>query len=236
MKTTTELKNDILVKLGVSTTVAFYTDTILNDWLDQAHKWGAGYKKWPFTEGRVSTTYVADSTDVEVGFVYPEGWKPDSIRFLTVGGKRFGKKNFYKYQEFREDNNNDQAKYFSDFGLLYYINPRADVSGTTTLWGQYTPTTIDSTDNTAITVFSNNAEEGNEALVHEVMSYAKVKEKKLSEAQAHHQIAMQKLEELWKRFTDEQFGYQDTPGDGVFKRFDVLNGDFEDNIKRDRWY
>src|SRR3990167_7720510 len=146
MTTNTQIKNDILVKLGVSTTVAFYTDTILNDWLDQAHKWGAGYKKWPFTEGRVSTTYVADSTDVEVGFPYPEGWKTDSIRFLTVGGKRFNKKNFYKYQEWREDNGTDKSKYCSDFGLTYYINPRADVSGTIMVWGQYTPLTIDSTD------------------------------------------------------------------------------------------
>ena len=49
----------------------------------------------------------------EVGFNYPEGWKPDSIRLLRIGGKRFKKINFYKYQEFREDFSSDKKKIFS---------------------------------------------------------------------------------------------------------------------------
>ncbi len=80
MITQNEIKTDIIVQGGISTSVGFFTDTILNTWIDKAHKWAAGYKKWPFTEGRVSTTYVADASTDEVGFTYPEGWKPDSIR------------------------------------------------------------------------------------------------------------------------------------------------------------
>lgn len=237
MRETGDIKNDILVQLGVSTTVAFYTDQILNDWIDKAHKWSAGYHKWPFTEGRVNTTYVADAVDIEVGFNYPEGWKPDSIRSLQVGGKRFTKVNFYKYQQFREDYSSDTKKLFSDFGRLYYVNPRADVSGTTTLWGQYTPGTLDSTDVTALTVFSDTAEEGNEAIVEEVLSYAKKKEKKLQEALVHHQNALKLLEEIWGRVKDEQFGYHDTDNDGLFKRIDIIQGDFHsDLIKRDQWF
>src|SRR3990167_8939855 len=151
MRTFYDIKDEIIVQLGISTSVAFYTDAILDDWLDKAHKWTAGFKKWTVTEGRVSTTYVADSA-TEVVFNYPEGWKPDSIRLLQVGGKRFKKTNFYRYQAFREDSSNSQDKIFSDFGRLYFINPNADVSGTTTFWGQYTPATWDYTDNTALTV------------------------------------------------------------------------------------
>lgn len=230
-----EIINDILVQLGVSTTVAFYTDTILEDWTDKAHKWAAGYKKWPFTEGRISTTYVADSA-TEVGFNYPEGWKPDSIRLLQVGGKRFKKTNFYKYQEFRENYSSDTEKIFSDNGNLYFINPNADVSGTTTLWGQYTPATLAETDNTITTVFSNAAEEGNEAIVEEVMSYAKKKEKKLAEAFKHHERATEILTEIWERIKDEQAMYQTVNDDGMFERFDVLRGSFQEDIKRDRWF
>lgn len=236
MKTQPDIKNDILVQLGVSTTVVFFTDAILDDWIDKAHKWGAGYRKWPFTEGKVTTTYVADS-DPEAGFLYPEGWKPDSIRMLQVGGKRFQKLNFYKYQEFREDQADDKKKVFSDHGLSYFINPKADVSGTTTLWGQYTPATIDDTDNTATTVFSGYAEEGNEAIVQEVISYAKAKEQKLQEALAWHEQAKKTLEELWTRITDEQFGYQGGDDAGMFKRIDVLSGAMRDDMfKRDQFY
>lgn len=229
------IKTDIIVQLGVSTSVGFFTDTILNTWIDKAHKWAAGYKKWPYTEGRVSTTYVADTT--EAGFTYPEGWKADSIRLLQVGGKRFDKKNFYKYQEFREDYPDDSEKYFSDFGRSYYINPKADASGTTTLWGQYTPATLDATDPTAETVFTNFAEEGNEAISEEVVSYALRKEKKLQESITHHQLAVTILTDLWTKITDEQFAYQDTEGgEGMFERIDILNGSNYDNtIKRDQF-
>lgn len=227
-----EIKDDIVVQLGVSTSVAFYTDTILDKWIEKSYKWASGYKKWPFTEGRINTTYVIDNTSIEVGFNYPEGWKPDSIRLLQVGGKRFKKINFYKYQEFREDFNSDKEKIFSDFGRLYFINPQADVSGTTTLWGQYTPL-IDSTD---LTVFSDAAEEGNEAIIEEVLSYAKKKEKKLQESIAHHQSAMKILDEIWQRVKDEQYGYQIIDDEGMFERFDVLRGGFKEDFRRDRWF
>ena len=232
-----DIITDILVQLGVSTTVGFYTDQILDDWIDKAHKWATGYHKWPFTEGRVKTTYVVDNVDIEVGFNYPEGWKPDSIRMLQVGGKRFKKKNFYKYMEFREDYSSDTEKIFSDHGNLYFINPRADVSGTTTLWGQYGPATLGESDNSVTTLFSDVAEEGNEAIVEEVLGYAKKKEKKLQEALAHHKRAVEILEEIWTRVKDEQYGYGDVNSEGLFKRVDILQGDFHsDLIRRDQWF
>ena len=233
MRFTYEIKDDIVIQLGVSTSVGFYTEAILEDWIDKAHKFAAAFKKWPMTEGRVSTTYVVDSTTDEVGFNYPEGWKPDSIRLLRIGGKRFKKLNFNKYQEFREDWPSDQAKVFSDHGRLYFINPLADASGTTTLWGQYTP--IFGSDD--LTVFSDMAEEGNEAIIEEVMSYAKKKEKKLTEAIAHHETAKKILDEIWQRIKDEQFGYQSEDDEGMFKRMDIIQGDFHsDLIKRNQWF
>jgi len=231
-----DIINDILVQLGVSTTVAFFTDQILDDWVDKAHVWAAGTHKWPFTEGRINTTYVADAS-LEVGFNYPEGWKPDSIRLLQVGGERFTKVNFQSYQRFREDFPNDSKKIFSEHGRLYFINPNADVSGTTTLWGQFTPAALAETDNTVTTVFSDVAEEGHEAMIEEVLSYAKKRQNKLQESFAHHQKAQQILEELWLRVKDEQFGYQNVEDEGIFKRIDVLGGALRDDIfKRDQFF
>ncbi len=94
-----EIKNEFLIRNQVSTSVAFYTDTILNSWADTAHKWGAGYKKWPFTEGRVGTTFASLATNVD-GYLegnYPEGWKSDSIRLMKIGGYEVGKREFYKF-------------------------------------------------------------------------------------------------------------------------------------------
>lgn len=215
--------------------MAFHTDAILSTDIDNAHKWAAAYKKWPVTEGRVTTTYASDS-DPEVGFTYPEGWKSDSIRLLQVGGKRFTKLNFFDYQAFREDNSSDEEKIFSDFGRQYYINPQSDASGTTTLWGQFTPAEIDNTDPDATTVFSDADEEGNEAILNEVLSYAKMREKKFQEAEAHHQKAIALLERMWERIAVEQHAYQ-TKNRGIWERINVLEGGVEDELlRRDQWY
>lgn len=229
-----DIKNDVIVQLGISTSVAFYTDTILGNWIDKAHKWAAGWKKWTVTEGRVSTTYVGGTEE----WNYPEGWKPDSIRLLQVGGKRFKKTNFYQYQTFREDYSTNQEKVFSDFARLYYINPNTDAGGTLTVWGQYTPIDIDQSDPTVKTVFSDTAEEANSAIVEEVLAYAKIKEKKLQESIAHHEKAKQILLEELQQVQEEQFGYQDTKNsEGMFGRIDVVRGDlYNDLVKRNQWY
>lgn len=232
LNTAYEIMDEVLVRAGVtSTTTGLYTDTILRDWVAMAHRWGASRHKWPFTEGRVSTTYASSEENQ-----YPEGWKPDSIRILTVGDKRFRKLNYLDYQQFREERPDDTARVFSDFGLTYFVNPNADVSGTTVLYGQYVPIDLDMTDSTATTIFSNRDEDGNEALVEEVLCYAKRREKKMDESAVHHQRAMELLDGIWKRITDEQYAYQ-TKDRGMFEYFDVLDGSFEDQfIRRDRFF
>ena len=49
MNTLGEIKAEVLVELGADTTVAYYTDTILDKWINKAHIWSSGYKKWTFT-------------------------------------------------------------------------------------------------------------------------------------------------------------------------------------------
>lgn len=226
-----DIKGEFLVRNQASTLVGFYTDTILNNWLDTSHKWAAGYKKWPHTEGRASTTFASLATS-EDGYLtgnYPEGWKPDSIRLLTIGGKRVAKKDFYKFQSFLEDNTSNNERIFTDFGLNYYVNPNIDLSGSVSVWGQYTPANLDGTDTTLQTVFGA-TEEGNEAIVEMMMSYAKKREKKLPESIAHIKEAMRILDELWKKIQDEQYQYGVTNDDGMFKRIDIIHGGLRDDI------
>ena len=236
-----ELKDELLVRANESTstaTGALYTEAILNDWVDDAHKFAAAYKKWPFAEGRISTTLVSTQTDDlgNIVYDYPEGWKADSIRILLVGGKRLQKINHSDFLRFREEQSDSDDRIFSDFGRTYYINPKIDLSGTITLWGQYTPSKLDYTDSNATTIFSNNEIEGNEAIVELGLSYAKRREKKFTESALHFQKALEILDGILKRVQDEQFGYQ-SKDTGMFERFDILQGGMSDEvIKRDQWY
>lgn len=237
LSTIGEIRTEFLVRADISTTVAFATDTIVNNWLDQAHKFVTGYKKWPNTEGRVETTFASLSSTGDGYLVggHPEGWKQDSIRQLQIGGKRLQKVNFYKFQRFVEDNPNDTSRIFSDYGGQVYINPRVDLTGSVVFWGQYTPS-LDLTDYTAGTVFSNSAVEANEAIVELMISYLKLKQKKPAEMEFHQKKALDLMDRINVAIQDEQFGYQSTNDEGMWKRFDVLEGGFRDDIiKRDQF-
>ena len=233
LRTGGDILDQVLVRANVTTTATgLYTDAILKDWGNDAHRWAAAQRKWPFTEGRVSTTFASEET------TYPEGWKSDSIRLLTIGGKAYQKLDFTSYQTFKEDRPDADDRVYSDFGGILYVNANG-TSGTMIAYGQYTPAELDLSDLTsasALTVFSDKDEEGNEAIVEEILKYAYIREKKPDEAQLHHQRAVDIVEGIWKRYSDEQFGYHSS-GEGMWKRIDVLQGaSQEENLKRDQWY
>lgn len=238
LTTTGEIKTEYLVRNQASTTAAFFSDSIINSWLDQAAKWAAGHKKWPFTEGRVSTTYASLITNEDnmLGGDYPEGWKTDSIRLLKIGGERFSKTNFYKFQSFFEDNPQSTKKLFTDYGRRYFINSASGVSGSVVVWGQYTPT-LDLSDTAGKTVFSDSEESGNGAIVDYMLYLTKVREKDVKTAASHLQIAIATLDAIWDKIKDEQYAYQTVDDEGMFKRLDVLGGALRDDLfKRDQWY
>lgn len=224
LKTQNDIITEVLVRNNRSTTDSFITDAMLQGWYFDAHTWASSLYKWPFTEGRVSTTWV--STE-EWSF---EGYKSDSFRIVTVGGYQLKKLNFRDYLTFREKEPTGTDRVFSDYGGIVFINPYLDVSGTLTAWGQYTPY-LDVTDYTAQTLFSGKDEEGNEALVEKMTSYLKRREHEISESELHDTRAGNKLAEIWKRVLDEQALYQTHPDTGgMFERFDVLNGGITDEL------
>lgn len=236
LNTVGEIKAELIVRGQTSTTSAFLNDTILNDWIDQAYKRAVAFKKWPFTEGRVSTTFV--STTDEDGVIvseYPEGWRSDSIRLLQIGGKTFQKKNFYQFKKYIEETPSVVDRIYSDFNRRIYINPNASAGGTTVAYGQYTPV-LDITDEDATTVFSQGEVEGNEAIVEFMLSYLENRRQNTQKAEGHLAKAKEILDGIWERVGAEQFEYQTLPGDGMFKRIDVVRGDYRSDLfKRDQF-
>lgn len=227
MRTRDDIFTQVLVRNNRTTTDSFITDTILKAWFKDAHEWASSHRKWPFTEGRASTTWATEETPVF------EGWKSDSTRFIQVGGYRYQKLNFEDYQIFREEQPNSDERVFSDFARTYFINPNS-TAGTLVAYGQYTPY-IDVTDETGITIFSDFDEEGNEAIVEKMTSYLKRREHLAEEAELHDNRAVAKLEAVWDKISKEQFAYHSNDR-GMFKRLDVLGGNYYDDlIKRDQF-
>ena len=232
MRTIGDIIGEVLVRLEQGTTSAgLYTDTIMNNWVDQAHIQAATYKKWPFTEGRVTTTWASSAEEWNF-----EGYRGDSFRFIQVGVNRLQKVNFEDYQIYREKEPSGDDRIFSDFGRTLFINPNADVSGTLTAYGQYRPTAFDTTDPTLTTVFTDAEEDGNEAMVRIMLSYAKTREKKLNQADVHLKNAVGLLDNIWDKYKDEQFAYH-SHDRNMWERIDVLRGATNDElIKRDQFF
>ena len=241
LNTITDIFTEVLVRGQQTTTSGHIDQSMLDDWLTEKHRWAASYKKWPFTEGRQSTTFASLVTDEDGNYrgEYPEGWKPESIRMMMIGGKRVQKTNFQSFHRWREDQpdaNGQNSRVFTDYGRLYYISPNIDISGTVVVWGQYTPVAIDTTDNTATTIFSNIDEDGNEAIVEAMVGELKQRSNDPKEAQAHFQKSIALLEGMWNRIVQEQSQYhnKDAP---MFEYVDVLAGGLRDDTLRvNRWY
>ena len=230
MRNRDDIFTQVLVRNNRTTTDSFITDTHLKSWFRDAHIWASSHRKWPMTEGRISTTYT---TTEEWSF---EGYKADSFRILQVGGSRLKKLNFEDYQTFREEEPSSDDRVYSDFGRLVFINPNIDLSGTLTAWGQYQPY-IDVTDETGVTIFTDFDDEGNEAIVEKMSSYLKRREHLAEEAELHDNRAKVKLEEVYKRILDEQFKYQTHESSGgMFERIDIIDGGlYGDTIDRDQF-
>ena len=234
MRTRDDIFTQVLVRNNRTTTDSFITDTNLKAWWKDATTWANSYHKWPFLEVRDQSTSFSVEEIPYSNFSVK--FKSDSIRFLQIGGKRVDKVNFTDYQILREETPEATRRVFSDWGRVVYVNPNIDLSGTVTAWGQYQPT-IDVTDETATTLFTDYDEEGNEAIVEKMQSYLKRREHLPDEAELHDQRAVAKLEEIWKRVQDEQHVYQTTPErGGMYKRIDVVNGGLNDELfHRDRF-
>lgn len=230
MRTRDDIFNQLLVRNNLTTTDTFVTDATLKTWFTDAHIWSSSFHKWPMTEGRVSTTFTGSEEWAL------EGYKADSFRIMQIGGKRLTKLNFEDYQTFREEEPSANDRVFSSFGKLVYINPYVDLTGTLVAYGQYQPY-VDVTDETGITIFTDWNDEGNEGVLEKMSSYLKRRLGNNEAAELHDQRAAAKLEEVWKRYQEEQFKKQTHPDSGgMFKRFDVIHGAQSDElIKRDQF-
>lgn len=230
LKTRDDIFTEVLVRNNRTTADAFITDTMLKSWFFDSVVWASAFHKWPFTEGRLSTTWAGTE---EINF---EGLKADSLRIIQVGGKRLKKLNFEDYQIFREESPSSTQRYFSDYMRTLFVNPYADVSGTLVAYAQYQPY-VDVTDEAGVTPFSGYDEDGNEAIVEKMTGYLKRREHLVDEAELHDKRAESKLDGVWSKIQDEQYAYQTAPErGGMFERIDVLDGKrASDEIKRDQF-
>lgn len=230
MRTAPDIIAEFLVRNNRTTTDSFITDGMLDFWLDDSHKWGASYHKWPFTEN-ITELGTFGTEKLPYSGARDANIKVDSIRMLGVGDIAaiatmvpFKRVVFSEYLSYKQANVSGVDAIFSDFARNVYVNTLASgATGSVYAFYQFLPTTINA--GTTSTVFTDYDDEGNEAIVERMTSYLKRREHLADEAELHDKRAMDKLDIMWKTIEDEAAQYQAAPGSqGMFRWFNVLYG------------
>lgn len=205
-----------------------FSETELVRWLSLAKDEAAARHEWPFTEGREEITSASSTEEYD----YPTNMKTDSLRYLTVNGKRYQKLLFEDYLKYKEDYGDGAKKFYSDRNRILYINYLADDFGNSIVcYGQVEVAgTISSASTTS--VFTMAEPEADESIIE--LAYAKAlnsdKMKNPTKARVVRIEALARLDAIWKRILDRQHTYQ-TQDSPMFKRLNVLEGDTEDSIR-----
>lgn len=197
-------------------------------WINLAKNEAVARHPWPFavTEVKSTATAVANTNEVS----YPIGMKSNSIRYLTVGGERYQKVIYEDFLKYLEDYEDGEEKIFSDFARNIHLNSNAfDGGERINIYGEAIVSDMTGTSET--TPFAAAESEGDEAIIKLAYSKALGSEKMKNPTKARKERieALEMLDGIWKRISGKKHTYQtkDTP---LFKRFDVLKGEFEEDI------
>ena len=204
-----------------------FTETELVRWLTIAKDEAVARHPWPFTEGKESITTVASAETYD----YPTNMKSDSIRYLTVNGKRYKKLLFEDYMTYREDYTSGTEKFFTDRNRILYINYLAtDFGNSIVCYGQVEVSGSITSASTS-SVFSMAEPEADEAIIKLAYSraFSSEKMKQPQKSRQERIEAFEILDGIWQRIQERQYSYQ-TKDRPMFERFDVVNGDFYDDL------
>ena len=125
--------------------------------------WATNLFVWVDLLGQVST--------VSGNIMIPE-FRSGTIMRLEIDGGELQEKSYEDYLDFRENNPGSTLKIFANYGRFYFIHPTPTANGTNNMdiWGAIQAD--DLTNPTSTTIFSDNKEQGNEAIVRKGLSVA----------------------------------------------------------------
>jgi len=137
--TLAELRQDLKDQIAASAAQGFWTDTMLDDWLNWAGKKVCGFYRWPFLELAVYTT----TRDSKQYYSYPQNelrFKPNSIYMITIEGEDYPtsqqgrlRRNWSQFQTAIQEE--DDQKIFANHNGFYFLNPVPTDSKEMVLYG-----------------------------------------------------------------------------------------------------
>lgn len=197
MRTRSDMEVELLARLQVASNSTAYPSSRITSLVKEGYIWATQLFIWlDLVEGKKSHTVASQEN-----YNYPTELKSSSIFMLTVNDEVYERKNFEDYLKYKLDNPTSNLKIFANFKRQIFIHPVPSDNGSNNLkvWGSIQASSLSSSTDT--TIFTDNKEEGNEAIVRKAFSVAiKRTDQSLSKAEEIEAVAiLSKLnQDEWK--------------------------------------
>lgn len=168
MRTRSDMETELLARLQVANNSSLYPAARLTTLIQNAYTWAT--TTWVWTD-LVNGKYTSSIANNEY-YDYPDSFRSNTIMRLELDNVSYKRKSFEDYLDYKENNIDSDYKMFASYGRYYFIHPTPKTNGTNniTVWGALMAD--DLTTSSSITIFSDNKEEGNEAIVKKALSVA----------------------------------------------------------------
>jgi len=204
MDTRSELEAELKSQLQVSTNSSLFPASRLTSLIQNAEKRATTMYIWQaLMRARKTSTTAKGTGDDECYYDYPSDFRTGTVFRVRIDEKEYDRKNYETFMDFRNNYPSSSEKIFSNFRRFIFISPDTSVgSSNMDIWGAIESPGLQ--DGTSETIFSNNAEEGNNAIVKLALATAlKRINKRLAQAEEEEALLT-----LGKMNNDEWSQYQ----------------------------
>jgi len=210
MKTLLQLKKRFDTRLRLAQNSTLFSDSDKNEFINDAITWVGSQYKWSQREMCVS--YVSGTEAGEGYYDYPNSpvqFAPMSIRTLVINNIKYEQIDYYDLMKIKRgelEPKQQNPHYFANFGTWFFIYPVIDIEGLPIeATGVVKTTSLSS--NTDHTIWSDDMEELNEAVVNMAMFNATGKPD-------YFMLAQNIVNSTWQKFVSEK--QKDVPLDRPF--------------------
>jgi len=137
METLGDQRQALQDDLSAETTDIFYTETILDRYINRAHRAIANLYPWQETQRALKRSTIGGQEYLS----YPENLRTDSVFLVRVDGQEYKILTFRDYQRHQELYPSNQDKRVSDWRRKLFIHPTpaTDGNGNVEVWGHEVP-------------------------------------------------------------------------------------------------
>jgi hypothetical protein len=161
MQTLLEMVTETTSRLGAADSSTTYPLARIKLVIQNTYLLAGGLFPWTET-AKAKQSSTAQGQDY---YDYPESFYTDSIDKLYIAGKKYTRKAYSDFIDWRYENPSSLERYFADYGRQYWVSPTPTADGNLDIdvWGHEQVEPL--VDNDDKTIFSFHDDSGNEAIV-----------------------------------------------------------------------